>query len=76
MKINPLKRRNIMKTNQYILDTNQADLEQQEQLHELYSEIEKEEKRTQLQALTKAVRCEFNLFAEIQKFNEIYGESK
>ena len=39
-----------MKTNQYILDTNQADLEQQEQLHELYSDIEREEKRTQLQA--------------------------
>jgi len=62
-----------MKTNQYILDTNQADLEQQEQLHELYSEIEREEKRTQLQALTKACRGEFNLFAEIEKFNKAYG---
>lgn len=65
-----------MKTNQYILDTNQADLEQQEQLHDLYSEIEAVEKRTQLEALTKAARGEFNLFAEIKKFNQIYGESK
>jgi len=65
-----------MKTNQYILDTNEAELEQQEQLHELYSEIEKAEKRTQLDALTKAARGEFNLFAEINKFNEIYGESR
>ena len=65
-----------MKTNQYILDTNQADIEEQEQLHELYSEIEQAEERKRIQDLQKACRGEFNLFAEIQKFNEIYGESK
>tara|TARA_R110000822_G_scaffold39297_2_gene108032 strand:+ start:747 stop:956 length:210 start_codon:yes stop_codon:yes gene_type:complete len=62
-----------MKANQYTLDSNQADLEQQEQLHTLYSEIEKEEKRTQFKALTKACRGEFNLFAEIEKYKNIYG---
>lgn len=61
-----------MKTNQYILDTNQADLEQQEQLHILYSEIEEAERK---KALTQACRS-FNLFAEIDAFNKIYKEIK
>ena len=61
-----------MKTNQYILDTNQADLEQKEQLHILYSEIEEAERK---KALTQACRS-FNLFAEIDAFNKIYKEIK
>tara|TARA_R110000765_G_scaffold314490_1_gene407305 strand:+ start:887 stop:1072 length:186 start_codon:yes stop_codon:yes gene_type:complete len=59
-----------MKTNQYILDTNQADLEQQEQLHILYSEIEKAER----EQLLAPARSSFNLFAEIDAFNKIYKE--
>jgi len=65
-----------MKTNQYILDTNQADIEQQEQLRALYSEIEKAEQRTYIQALTKACRGEFDMFAEIQKYNNSYGVTR
>lgn len=64
------------KSNQYALESSIQDIEQQEQLHELYSEIEKAEERKRIQDLQKAARGEFNLFAEIQKFNEIYGESK
>ena len=64
------------KSNQYALESSIQDIEQQEQLHELYSEIEKAEERKRIQDLQQAARGEFNLFAEIQKFNEIYGESK
>ena len=64
------------KSNQYALESNIQDIEQQEQLHELYSEIEQAEERKRIQDLQKAARGEFNLFAEIQKFNEIYGEFK
>jgi ribosomal protein S20 len=64
------------KTKDYILKSQEQDFDQQEQLHELYSEIEKAEERKRIQDLQQAARGEFNLFAEIQKFNEIYGESK
>lgn len=63
------------KSNQYALESNIQDIEQQEQLHELYSEIEQAEKRKRIQDLQQACRGEFDIFAEIKKFNEVYKES-
>ena len=63
------------KTKDYILKSQEQDFDQQEQLHELYSEIEKAEERKRIEDLQQAARGEFNLFAEIKKFNKIYKES-
>jgi len=63
------------KSNQYALESNIQDIEQQEQLHELYSEIEQAEERKRIQDLQQAARGEFDIFAEIKKFNKAYKES-
>ena len=63
------------KSNQYALESSIQDIEQQEQLHELYSEIEKAEERKRIQDLQQACRGEFDIFAEIKKFNKAYKES-
>ncbi len=63
------------KTKDYILKSQEQDFDQQEQLHELYSEIEQSEERKRIQDLQQAVRGEFDIFAEIKKFNKIYKES-
>ena len=44
------------KSNQYALESNIQDIEQQEQLHELYSEIEQAEERKRIQDLKQACR--------------------
>lgn len=63
------------KTKDYILKSQEQDLDQQEQLHELYSEIEQAEERKRIQDLQQAARGEFDIFAEIKKFNKAYKES-
>lgn len=63
------------KTKDYILKSQEQDFHQQEQLHELYSEIEQSEERKRIQDLQQAARGEFDIFAEIKKFNKIYKES-
>ncbi len=63
------------KTKDYILKSQEQDFDQQEQLHELYSEIEQSEERKRIQDLQQAARGEFDIFAEIKKFNKIYKES-
>jgi len=63
------------KTKDYILKSQEQDFNQQEQLHELYSEIEQSEERKRIQDLQQAARGEFDIFAEIKKFNKIYKES-
>ena len=63
------------KTKDYILKSQEQDFDQQEQLHELYSEIEKAEERKRIEDLQQAARGEFDIFAEIKKFNKIYKES-
>jgi len=60
------------KSNQYALESSIQDIEQQEQLHTLYTEIEEAERKKRL---TQACRS-FNLFAEIDAFNKIYKEIK
>jgi len=63
------------KTKDYILKSQEQDFDQQEQLHELYSEIEQAEERKRIQDLQQACRGEFDIFAEIKKFNKAYKES-
>jgi len=63
------------KSNQYALESNIQDIEQQEELRELYLELEKAEERKRIQDLQQACRGEFDIFAEIKKFNKAYKES-
>tara|TARA_R110002020_G_scaffold219343_3_gene427230 strand:- start:2492 stop:2692 length:201 start_codon:yes stop_codon:yes gene_type:complete len=63
------------KSNQYALESNIQDIEQQEELRELYLELERNAERKRIQDLQKACRGEFDIFAEIKKFNEAYKES-
>ena len=72
------------KSNQYALESNiqdieqqeeLQDIEQQEELRELYLELERNAERKRIQDLQKACRGEFDIFAEIKKFNEVYKES-
>jgi len=63
------------KSNQYALESNIQDIEQQEELRELYLELERNAERKRIQDLQKACRGEFDIFAEIKKFNKAYKES-
>ena len=63
------------KTKDYILKSQEQDFDQQEQLHELYLELERNAERKRIQDLQQAARGEFDIFAEIKKFNETYKES-
>lgn len=63
------------KSNQYALESNIQDIEQQEELRELYLELERNAERKRIQDLQKACRGEFDIFAEIKKFNKVYKES-
>ena len=63
------------KSNQYALESNIQDIEQQEELRELYLELERNAERKRIQDLQQACRGEFDIFAEIKKFNKAYKES-